>query len=181
MTEPTQENLNTEESSSVVVQNTQQTITTDFETQMNGFKQNGTVAEKSLISGIEQYMKNMAPGKPIDFDVGARQQYQFWKLISGLAENSKTEDFKKLWSILLTYYKKYKTGVFHERYVFRFSENWVWSESELHGFQRVINVINLTCDPAERISGLKQVSLDRSLSEGFTDDARQRIVSYYHQ
>lgn len=178
MTEPTQENQ--PETPAVVVQNTQQTEVTDFNSMMNNFKQNGTVAEKSLISGIEQYMKNMAPGKPLDFDSGARFQYQFWKLISNIAETAKPDEFKKLWSILLAYYREFKTGVFHERYVFRFSENWIWSEAELNGFQRVLNIINLTCDPKERAIGLKQVSLDRSLSEGFSDDARQRIVGYYH-
>lgn len=182
MTEPTQENQDASSNAnpSVTVENTQQNNATDFSSFIQGFKENGTVAQKSLISGIEQYMRNMAPGVPVDFDSGAKFQHTFWKLISGVAESAKPDEFKKLWSILLAYFNEFKTTVFHERYVYRFSENWVWSQTDLNGFQRILNILHLTCDPNTRALGLKQVSLDRSLSEGFSDDARQRIVGFYH-
>jgi len=152
---------------------------TEFETLINKIKESGTATQKTLILAIETYMEKMKPGMPVDDATGARNQYVFWKTISGLVERAEKDEFKKLWSILLGYFDQYKDGAFHDRYVFRFSEFWHYSISELNAYQRVINLIKLTANAKERESGLKQVDLERTLAEGFSEEARQRIITFY--
>lgn len=162
-----------------VVEKKQPVEVSDFNSLIQGVKDNGTTKQKILISAIEKYMVDMQPGKPVGGDAGARFQYMFWKTLSEVIEQSNQEEFKKSWNIILAYFNQFKTGVFHDKYVFRFAEFWAWNEGELNAFQRILNLIKLTCNPAERQVGLKQVSLERSLAEGFSDDGRQRILTFY--
>lgn len=150
-----------------------------FQSKIDAMKTGGTQAQKILIASLEKYITDMAPGKPIANDAGARNQYNLWKAISFVVETAPVDEFKKLWNILLSFFEEHKNGVFGDRYVFRFSEYWLWSQHELNGLHRVLNIIKLTSNPAERAKGLKQVSLDRSLTEGFSDDARQKIITFY--
>lgn len=142
-------------------------------------KKSGTLAQKSLVTAIENYMANMAPGKPVDPDTGVKHQYALWKTIHNLVHNAPASEFKSLWSLLLAFFNTYKEGVFHDRYLFRFSEYWSYSNEELNGFQRVLNLINLSCDPATRAIGLRQVNLDTTLRDGFSEEARQRLLNFY--
>lgn len=142
-------------------------------------KKSGTIAQKSLVASIETYMANMAPGKPVSNEDGDKYQYQFWKTIQNLVHNAPVDEFKSLWNLLLMFVHQHKQGVFHDRYIFRFSEYWIHSVEELNGFQRILNLINLTCDPATRAVGLRQVNLDATLADGFTEEARQRILGFY--
>lgn len=107
-----------------VVKNTTAPLPTEFEQLVHQLKADGSPAVKGLINSIESYMETMAPGKPLDPDLGAQTQFQFWKTISHLVEGSPQEEFRRLWSILLMYVNQYKgeRQVFNMRYVFRFSE-----------------------------------------------------------
>lgn len=142
-------------------------------------KERGTVQQRALITAIENYAEAMKPGKPVDGDAGARIQFGFWKTILTVAESADVAEFKILWNILLGFFHQERAGVFHERYVFRFSEFWVQSEAELTGFQRILNLIKLTADANTRQQSLKQVDLQRMLEVGFTETGRQRILSFY--
>lgn len=153
--------------------------TEGFEKTIEQLQASGTSAEKALISGLTSYMKNMAPGKPMDGDVGAAHQNQLWSLLANTINSAPEQEFRKLWSIILAFFNEYKNGVFHDRYIFRFSEYWRYNSDDLAGLQRILNVIKLTADPAERNAGLRQVDLNRSLEFGFTEEGRQRILSYY--
>jgi hypothetical protein len=159
--------------------NTEPPVGSAFNVQMGALKANGTLFQKALIHSLEDYLEVMKPGVPVNKDVGARKQYDLWKAISTIAESSASNEFKKLWNILLAYFEEYKGAAFHDRYIFRFSEYWIWNENELAALQRVINLIKLTSNPAERAFGLKQVVLDKTLELGFSDTAKQRIVIFY--
>jgi hypothetical protein len=146
---------------------------------IEGLKENGSKTEKTLIRSLEAYITAMAPGKPNDGDSGARHQYGLWQTIRSIAQSSPDEDFKRLWGILLAFVEEHKEGAFADRYLFRFAESWRHDKSELDGFQRVLQLIKLTSNPAERAKGLRQVDLTRTLESGFTEQARSRIVQYY--
>lgn len=152
-----------------------------FRAAIEKMKVDGTKDEKKLIANIEQYMQRMAPGQPMSGDDGARNQHALWKLIQGLVERAPQEEFRKLWNILLGYFEESKDGVFGDRYIFRFAESWHHSEAELTAFQRILNVIKLTSNANERSKGLRQVDLGRSLETGFTEEARQRLLTFYQQ
>lgn len=155
-------------------------LPSEFTKLIDDLKVSGTSTQKILITSIEKYIDTMTPGKPVKDDAGAKSQYDLWKIISYLAEQAPGDEFKKLWNILLAYFEEYKDGVFHDRYIYRFSEFWVWPEHELNGMHRILNLVKLTCNPADRGHGLKNVSLDRSLTEGFSEEARQRITTFYN-
>ena len=150
-----------------------------FEDLIQKLKASGTVNQRSLITALEQYVDVLAPGKPIEGDQGARIQYGFWKTISNVLENAPADEFKLLWNILLGFFNAHKDGALHERYVFRFSEFWSQSEAELTAFQRLINLIKLTANPSTRAQSLKQVDLQRTLAEGLSETARQRVLMFY--
>lgn len=187
MQEPTQENESTQgnppeetqQSTQPEVVLTTNTNVTDFQSMVKAVKDGNNIYQKSLVVALENYIRDMAPGIPMDSDKGARFQHTLWKSISYIAEQIPVEEFKKCWSLLLAFFHEYRKGVFHERYVFRFSEFWIWSEDELNAFQRVLNLIKLTTDSTTRNTELRHVDIDRTLSVGFSDEARQRIVNFY--
>ena len=162
------------------VQETATSGESDFTKAIENLKKTGTSNQRALINSLEMYIERMAPGMPVDNDQGARNQYMLWKTIVNISTNAPINEFKSLWSLLLAYFKEFETGVFHERYIFRFSEFWVQPDAELHGLQRVLNLIKLTCNPATREQGMKQVDLHRTLADGFSEDARSRIVNFYN-
>lgn len=142
-------------------------------------RSNGTVYEKMLLASVDNYKFKMAPGAPIDADTGAREQYNLWKAISSIVENSPESEFTKLWSVLLIYVNDNINGIFADRYIYRFAANWSWSESELKAYQRILNLITVTCDPATRSTNIRKVNIHKTLAEGFTEKAKQRISNYY--
>jgi len=151
----------------------------DFDALVSKLLLEGTQNQKTLVKSLQSYITNMAPGKPIGINEGAKQQYYLWKSISSIAESAPVDEFKKLWNILLAFFENYKDHAFHDRYVFRFSEYWSWSDIELTAFQRILNIIKLTSNANTRDNCLKNVDLDRSLAVGFSDEARQRITTFY--
>lgn len=157
----------------------QVSTSTEFEQLIAGLENTGTEAQKQLIYSFKRYIAAMAPGVPTDGPVSVRHQYMLWKTISSVIENSPAEEFKKLWNIILAYFNTYKDGVFHERYILRFSEYWHYNIDELNAFQRIINVIKLTADPETRLKSLREVSLSRSLAEGFSEAGRTRLLGFY--
>lgn len=150
-----------------------------FTDTISQFKTKGTPNQKALIVALEKYIEVMAPGVPVTGENGARHQYTLWRTIYNIVHNIPITEFKATWQLLLLYFNEYQATVFHERYVFRFSEYWVHTQDELNGFQRIVNLLKLTCVPASREIGLKQVNINATLSQGFTEDARQRILSFY--
>ncbi len=162
------------------VKNTEPSASTDeLEILLAQMRKEGTQAQKNLIYALDTYVDVMAPGKPMNSETGARYQYTFWKAVQTVIESSPEGEFKRLWSILLAYAEKHKNGVFGDRYLFRFADQWHQSESELTAFQRAMNLVRLTSDPEQRAKGLKQVDLQRSLEETFTEQGRSRLLNFY--
>lgn len=155
------------------------TIPKDATTIINEMRANGTVYELMLLASIDKYKYVMAPGAPIDADAGAREQYNFWKAISSIVENSPEAEFNKLWSVLLIYVNDNIKGVFDDRYVYRFATNWTWPVVDLKAYQRILNLITVTCDPATRSSNIRKINMHKTLAEGFSEKAKQRISNYY--
>lgn len=142
-------------------------------------RQTGTVYEKMTMASLDAYKDNMAPGLPVSPDAGARQQYNLWKLLEALVEASPEAEFKKLWSVTLAFIHGNINGVFNDRYVYRFADQWVWGLGELNAFQRLLNLATTTSNSATRKNDLRRVSIDKTLAEGFSEKAKQRLGNYY--
>jgi hypothetical protein len=131
---------------------------------------------EDLLADLNTYVSNMKPGLIKNPDDGARQQRTLWLLIRKVA-SLPSDKFRGSWTLLLNF--AYANECFTERYIYRFSENWIWNTDELSAFQRIINLILLTKDFTTRKDGLKQVNLDRSLESIFTQEEKQNIITFY--
>ena len=152
---------------------------TSFEDKIRRIKMVGTLAEKTLVEQLETYAKQMAPGIPVQGDLGARIQYGLHRTLMSVIDNG-GEEFNNLWNIVLSYFFEYRKGVFDDYYVFRFAEYWGKTQEELNCFHRVLNLIMLSCDPKTRGQNVaKQVDFQRTMSQGFSDRARQNILRFY--
>lgn len=151
------------------------TIESLFET----MRQSGTVYEKSVMASLDAYREKMAPGIPVNPDDGARQQYNLWKLFETVVESAPEQEFKKLWSVMLAYINGNISGVFNDRYVYRFADQWVWGLGELNAFQRLLNLAITTSNPATRQIDIRRVSVAKTLAEGFSEKAKERLNNYY--
>jgi hypothetical protein len=141
-------------------------------------RETGTVFEKMTMASLDSYVDKMKPGLPIPADVGARNQYALWKLFESVIETAPETEFKKLWSVILAFFNADKTGVFGERYVYRFADQWVWSIDELNSMQRIINLVINTKTPATRALDIKRISIAKTV-EGFSEKAKERLNNYY--
>lgn len=141
--------------------------------------ESGSDAAKKLVATLESYIGAMRPGLPVTAEKGNQQQQALWFAIRNTVENSKPEDFRQLWFIILSYFHHHKNGALGPRHLFRFAESWNRSLEDLKGFQKILNIIRLTADPEERESGLKQVDIASNLQDGFTEEGRSRVVQYY--
>lgn len=139
----------------------------------------GTVEQVSLITKLNAYLEEMKPGKPMIGDVGVIHQHQLWRTIYTTIESAPADQFKSLWSILLAFFHEYADEVFHESYVYRFSEHWKHSKNELDGFQRIVNLIKVSANPKTRGETTKQVDLDKTLAQPFSEEGRNRLINFY--
>ena len=163
---------------SVVVEAVEKVVS-KFEALVASIRAEGTVAGKGLVHAFDLYFETMLPGKPVDPDKGAKAQYAFWRALYTVIHSAPQEEFKVLWNLVLAYFNNHAEDIFHPRYVFRFSESWSASQTELDAFQRLLNLIHLTANPQTRAAGLKQVDLGRSLGDFFTEEDRQRLITFY--
>lgn len=161
------------------VKNTEPKALEGLQTLVAEMRATGTPAQKALISSFDDYAVKMAPGQVMDHDKGAKYQYAFWKAIQNVIEHAPDGEFNKLWNVLLALAESHKDGVFGERYIMRFANAWHQSEVELASYQRIINLIKLTANAAERSKNLRNVDITRTLELTFTERGRTRIANFY--
>jgi len=141
-------------------------------------RESGTVFEKMTMASLDNYVEKMKPGLPVSSEVGARNQHSLWKLFESVIETAPETEFKKLWSVILAFFNADKSGVFGERYVYRFADQWVWSIDELNSMQRILNLVINTKNPATRALDVKRISIAKTV-EGFSEKAKERLNNYY--
>jgi hypothetical protein len=146
---------------------------------LDELKESGTVYEKALVNSLEAYSAKMAPGIPIDVEVGAHEQWVLWSTLRSVIQSAPDEEFKRLWSIVLAYAEEHKDGAFTEGCLFRFSEYWRFDLEELAGFHRILNLIKATSNIDTRAKSLRTVDLTRTLDKGISERGRSRLVSFY--
>lgn len=158
---------------------TKPAVATELDVALDKMKTTGTKAEIALVNSLEAYLTGMRPRTVIDPETGARFQHSLWQTLRNVIQNSPEGEFKRLWSIVLAFAHEHENGIFNGRYIMRFAESWRHDLDELDAFQRLLNLINLTANPALREKGLRQVDLTRSLDKGFNEHGRGRLVSFY--
>jgi len=153
----------------------------DFEKSIKKIQDSGTLEEKLIVDKMNAYIVDMAEGKPISFEKAARLQYGLWSTILATIEKCPEDQFKSRWSLILKYFDRYseRGQPLNSIMVYRYSEYWTKGAKELEVFQRLLNLIVLTCKPANRKSALRQVSMEKTLKDMITETGRQKIIQFY--
>lgn len=149
----------------------------DFERMVAKLRIEGTPAQISLISALDNYIENMKPGRPIDGSAGVAFQYKLWNALHRVIEDSPTQEFNKLWNLVVAYFRQHQKGVFNGQYVNRFSEFWVRSEDDLYSFQQLTNLLGIAATDRQNLT--KLVSITKVVEKTFTEVGRGRLIGLY--
>lgn len=136
------------------------------------------VSLMALDERLKDYIEKMHPSTPVATDEGVRQQTALWNAFRFVLGKTDGE-FVAVYARLLEHILAHRKTVFHERYVYRFFEHLRLSPTDRRNFERMLNLVLVTCDPKTRRLSLRQVNLHASLA-GFADNAlQQRVIGFY--
>ena len=151
----------------------------NFDAYVDWVKNYGTSVQKEIVRVMDNYYAAMQPGRLVKDEDGAKTQYALFTLINGVLNTPRPEEFVSAWNTVLAYYNHYRNSVFGIRMVNRFLHMWPGSQTAYNMLLAANNLIMLTADPKTRANSLKQVNLDKTMRQGFTDLARQRAMEFY--
>ena len=132
---------------------------------------------KGLANFLDGYMAKMSPGLVAGDREGGTQQYNFHNTIVQLFNQPDYEVFRNGLLVLLSYMRAHEKGVFNERYLFRFSEQWPAGADKLTNFQATLNLLKIIANKQERPVG-KFISLERTYNTGYTELAKENITRF---
>lgn len=134
----------------------------------------------ALAERLDAYIQAMKPGRPVDPRQGASLQQALWNAIKHVLARPPHE-FNLMYSELLFVINQHRAGVFSERYVYRFLNEVKLSARELRNFERVMNLLMSTCNPATRHLAVQQIDM-RSVMRDMNDESVvEKLLSYYTQ
>lgn len=139
--------------------------------------ESGSTREKSVVVAMKQYIDAMQPGKPMDHKQGVIHQQNLWRLMLNVVNNE--DSFEKCFGLLINFFREAKDGALHERYVFRFMEHLTIGQDASFAFLAMINLLKITASTNNRKDVKKQVDINRTMNSVYTEDARQRVQSYF--
>lgn len=135
-------------------------------------------AFQSPLAGLEAYLTEMAPGKPITIERGAQLSVVLLRTITNLI-NRQEEHFNAMFGALLKIIDAHNDGVFHEAYVYRFVPHMNASSDELKAFTNLIHMLKTVAAPAGRKEAAGQVDFERALRYALTDAGRNRVMGFF--
>lgn len=148
-----------------------------FQDMLDQLLKTGSMKEKSVIVSMRSYLDKMAPGLPVDTKDGVFLQQGLWKLIQTISNTD--DDFDQSFKLLISFFREYKNTTLSDRYIFRFVESMTIGSESIRAFQSTISIIMIAATTINKKDVKKQVDLNRALSSGLTEEARQRIISYF--
>lgn len=151
----------------------------DLEKLLAKVEAEGNTYRKGIIHTLNTYCSDMKPGKVVEAPTGARSHFQLWHGILSIIDNCPEEEFRSTWNLILAYFNLNKDSALNDRYIFRFMHEWAQGNDQCKAYQHIINLIKLTMDPQQRANGLKQVSLERSLTDVISEAGRSKLIAFY--
>lgn len=142
-------------------------------------KAEATTVGRMFLEQIEVYMTEMAPKKPQDIKSISRWQVMLYRTLTSII-NKCDSDFFLVWRAVLAAFHAQKDAVFHETAVFRGMQHIVLPPDDVKGFQRLLNLIKATAEPAARTAAIKQIDFGRSLEFGVTEAGRSKLLNFYN-
>jgi len=147
----------------------------------NGTLNSGTVKSPTrmmLEENMAEYIEKMAAGRSHHGNEGELLQLKLYRTIQTILRLEGSE-FTTAFGWLLSVVNSNRSGVFNERYIFRYFDAINLTNPERRNFERVVNMLITTCNPAMRSKSLKQVDIDATM-QGFKNPAmHQRVTAFY--
>lgn len=160
-----------------IVKDTTAQLPGEFDSMVQKLRSIGTPAEVQLVTALESYVEAMKPGRPIDPTPGVNQQYKLWIALRRVIEDSATQEFNKLWGIVVAYFRQHQKGVFNGQYVNRFAEYWTRTDDELFAFQQLTNLLGIVVTDRQNLT--KIVSIHKVVEKNFSEVGRGRLIQMY--
>ncbi len=137
-------------------------------------------SEKTSIAMILSYIDKMSPGKQINPTEGGQLQVGLYRTLRNII-NNETKNFDKLWTAVLKLAEIHRNGCFHYSHAFRFfdSETYILTKNEGSAFSALLILLNATGPAKQRQHQVKTIDFEKTLRYGFTDEGRNRLLSYY--
>lgn len=128
---------------------------------------------------IQEYIDRMYPGNAHRGNEGAMLQVKLYRTIQTVLR-MEGRRFITAYSLLLKMVNENRDGVFNERYVFRYFDALNITNPERRNFERILNLLLVTCDPKTRAKATRQVDIELTM-EGFRNpEMYQRITEFYN-
>lgn len=130
---------------------------------------------------IKQYIAAMSPGQMVEELTGKRHQKALFGALGQILNDTDADgSYNKSLTALLKVFDLAKAGAFHETHVYRFMDSVELREEQIKSFQRWINLLTVTASVKGRAQALRQIDFDKALQYGLSEQARQRIRSFYN-
>lgn len=127
---------------------------------------------------LTNYAEAMNKNNTIIPEQGGKWQYSLFNIIKSCFEAKTQEEFNREFATILNFFQKNKDGIFNEKFIFRFPENWPGSDVEYTQNRRIIYLIIQTADPKTRKKALEQINMEL-VSEGMPEAHKQMLFNFY--
>ena len=109
---------------------------------------------------------------------GGKWQYNLFKAIKSCFAAASQDVFNAEFGTVVNFFQKNKDGIFNEKFIFRFPENWPGSPNEYTQNRRLVYLIIQTADPKTRKKALEQINMEM-VAEGMTEAQKQMLFNFY--
>lgn len=148
-----------------------------FEKKLAKVMETGSGREKTVVTAMRSYLDQMKPGKPVSEADGAKNQASLFRLFLTITRHD--DQFKECMDLFISFFKEHKDGALHERYAFRFMEYMTISSEQINAFTAMVNLMKIAATVGKKEVG-KHVDLNRTMNEAYSEDQRQRVISYFN-
>ena len=169
-----------------VIENLKPTIKSDEELYCIKFPEipdNVSLTFKSIVESLKIYMKACAPNisfsTPSELDILAKRQADLANLIQLGLEAFVGKEFNQFWNLLLNTFYINRDGVFKDVLVYRVTNRLPLRLEQKECFQRLLNLLLVTCNPNTREEAVKTLIFTNVLKYVTDDFHKQKILDFY--
>ena len=146
-------------------------------------KKNNAVWFSAFMDIFNSYSVALKPRTAVNPSKGGDYQYSLFTGIINLIENTDVKDFKTVWNYVLKLVSKHRggngqLGVFEDRFIFRFSDQWPKTNEEHMLFNNILNIMVNTCEPNQRKNVASKFTFNTSLKDA-PGSVKDKLLMFY--
>ncbi len=134
-----------------------------------------------VLETLNKYEEKMRPKAPISRKEGGEQQTVLYNTLLRVLKLENRRQFKQNWELILQRFHENPNNVYDVKYSFRFADQIKGTKEDLDFFFRLLNLIKASCNPYERDTVTKRVSITKTLSNVSNDIIRRNLLEFYNQ